>query len=134
MLRIVLHTRGRWKFSLADIKKIFCRSDLWSKSSHVLVVAAWNVFPIHSLLYSELDIKSESKIHVPTTWCITISSMATFQRKSPYIPKLNLPSLAGLLHSGISNKLKELINILSPYVIPKHCWYIEPRNREKSLN
>jgi hypothetical protein len=23
---------------LADIKKIFCRSDLWSKISHVLVV------------------------------------------------------------------------------------------------
>ena len=35
---IVLHTRGRWKYSLADIKKIFCRSDLWSKISHVLVV------------------------------------------------------------------------------------------------
>ena len=47
---IVLHTRGPWKFSLADIKKMFCRSDLWSKSSHVLVVAAWNVFPIHSLM------------------------------------------------------------------------------------
>ena len=30
--------RGQWKFSLADIKKIFCRSDLWSKISHVLVV------------------------------------------------------------------------------------------------
>ena len=59
---------------------------------------------IPSLQYSELDIKSESKIHVPTTWCITISSMANFQRKSPYIPKLNLPSLAGLLHSGISKK------------------------------
>ena len=38
MLRIVLYTRGRWKFSLVDIKKIFCRSDLWSKISHVLVV------------------------------------------------------------------------------------------------
>ena len=38
MLRIVLHTRGWWKFSLADIKKMFCRSDLWSKISHVLVV------------------------------------------------------------------------------------------------
>ena len=49
MSHTVLHTRGRWKFSLADIKKIFCRSDLWSKTSHVLVVAAWNVFPIHSL-------------------------------------------------------------------------------------
>ena len=36
--RIGIHTRGRWKFSLADIKKIFCRSDLWSKISHVLVV------------------------------------------------------------------------------------------------
>ena len=35
MSRTVLHTRGRWKFSLADIKKIFCRSDLWSKSSCV---------------------------------------------------------------------------------------------------
>ena len=35
-----VHTRGRWKFSLADIKKIFCRSDLWSKISHVLVMAA----------------------------------------------------------------------------------------------
>ena len=46
----VLHTRGWWKFSLADIKKIFCRSDRWSKSSYVLVVAAWNVFPILSLL------------------------------------------------------------------------------------
>ena len=51
MLHIVLHTRGRWKFSLADIKKIFCRSDVGSKSSHVLVVAAWNVFPIHLLLW-----------------------------------------------------------------------------------
>ena len=50
MSRTVLHTRGWWKFSLADIKKIFCRSDVGSKSSHVLVVAAWNVFPIHSLL------------------------------------------------------------------------------------
>ena len=29
MSRTVLHTRGRWKFSLADIKKIFCRSGLW---------------------------------------------------------------------------------------------------------
>ena len=54
MLRIVLHTRGRWRFSLADIKKIFCRSDLWSESSHVLVVAAWNVFPIHLLLWAWL--------------------------------------------------------------------------------
>ena len=26
------------------------RSDVGSKSSHVLVVVAWNVFPIHSLL------------------------------------------------------------------------------------
>ena len=34
-----------WQIS----KEIFCRSDLWSKSTHVLVVAAWNVFPIHSL-------------------------------------------------------------------------------------
>ena len=33
-----LHTRGPWKFSLADIKKIFCRSKLWSKISDVLVV------------------------------------------------------------------------------------------------
>ena len=48
--RTVLHTRGWWKFSLADIKKIFCRSDVGSKSSHVLVVAAWNIFPIHSLV------------------------------------------------------------------------------------
>ena len=30
-------------------KKIFCRSDIWPKISHVLVMAAWNVFPIHSL-------------------------------------------------------------------------------------
>ena len=51
----VLHTRGRWKFSLADTKKIFCRSDLWPKSSHVLVLAAWNVFPIHSLLAGSVD-------------------------------------------------------------------------------
>ena len=36
MLHIVLHTRGRWKFSLADIKK-YC--------------AAWNVFPINSLVW-----------------------------------------------------------------------------------
>ena len=42
---VLIHTRGQWKFSLADIKKIFCRSHLWSKRSHVLVVAAWNVFP-----------------------------------------------------------------------------------------
>ena len=27
-----------WKFSLAEIRKIFCRSDPWSKISHVLVV------------------------------------------------------------------------------------------------
>ena len=32
------------------IKKIFFRSHLWPKSTHVLVVAAWNVFPIHSLV------------------------------------------------------------------------------------
>ena len=32
-------------------KKPFCRSDIWSKISHVLVLAAWNVFPIHSLNY-----------------------------------------------------------------------------------
>ena len=32
-------------------QKMFSRSDLWSKSSHVLVVAAWNVFPIHSLVW-----------------------------------------------------------------------------------
>ena len=38
MLRLVLQTRGPWKFSLADIKNIFCRSDLWSKISHVLDV------------------------------------------------------------------------------------------------
>ena len=38
MLRIGIHTRGWWQFSLADIKKIFCRSDLSSKISHVLVV------------------------------------------------------------------------------------------------
>ena len=41
----ILHTRGPWKFSLADTKTIFCRSDLWSKSC-----AAWNVFPINSLM------------------------------------------------------------------------------------
>ena len=35
---IVLHTRGWWKISLADINKTFCRSDPWSKISHVLVV------------------------------------------------------------------------------------------------
>ena len=29
MLRILLHTRGRWKISLVDMKKIFCRSDRW---------------------------------------------------------------------------------------------------------
>ena len=51
MSHTVLHTRGRWKFGVADIKKILCRSDLWSKSSHVLVVAAWNVFPILSLMW-----------------------------------------------------------------------------------
>ena len=34
-----------WKFSLADIKKIFCRSDLWSKISHVLVVQLEKFFP-----------------------------------------------------------------------------------------
>ena len=36
---VVLHftnsTRGQWKSSLANIKKIFCRNDLWSKISHV---------------------------------------------------------------------------------------------------
>ena len=48
--RTVLHTRGWWKFNLADIKKMFCRSHQWSKSSHVVVVAAWNVFPILSLM------------------------------------------------------------------------------------
>ena len=42
---IVLQTRGQWKFSLADIKKIFCRSDLWSKISHVLVVQLETFFP-----------------------------------------------------------------------------------------
>ena len=29
-------TRGPWKFIFVDIKNIFCRSDLWSKISHVL--------------------------------------------------------------------------------------------------
>ena len=38
MLCVVLHTRGWWNFSLADIKKTFWSSDLWSKISHVLVV------------------------------------------------------------------------------------------------
>ena len=38
MSRTVLHARGWWKFSLVDTKKIFCRRDLWSKISHVLVV------------------------------------------------------------------------------------------------
>ena len=38
-----------WQIS----KKILCRSDLWSKSSHVSVVAAWNVFSIHSLIYTQ---------------------------------------------------------------------------------
>ena len=33
-----LQTRDRWKFSLGDSKKIFCRSDSWSKISGVLVV------------------------------------------------------------------------------------------------
>ena len=32
MLCIVSHTRGWWRFSLADIKKISCRSDLWMHS------------------------------------------------------------------------------------------------------
>ena len=45
-LHIEGHTRSRWKFSLADIKKIFWRSDLCSKISHV----PWNVLLIHSLL------------------------------------------------------------------------------------
>ena len=40
-----------WKFSWADIKKIFRRSDLGSKISHVLAsCAAWNVFPLNLLL------------------------------------------------------------------------------------
>ena len=42
---LCLHTRGRWKFSLVDIKKIFCRSDLWSKISHVLFVQLETFFP-----------------------------------------------------------------------------------------
>ena len=49
MSRTVLRTRGWWKFSLADIKKIFCRSNLWSKISQCVSCAAWNVFPINSL-------------------------------------------------------------------------------------
>ena len=45
IIRIVLYVsysticyiyRGWRKFSLADIKKIFCKGDLWSKISHVL--------------------------------------------------------------------------------------------------
>ena len=71
MLRIVLHTRGRWKFSLADIQKIFCRSDLWSKISHVLVgrvsCAAWNVFSINSLLTGPC--KQASKIAKIDCFC-----------------------------------------------------------------
>ena len=35
---LTIDPSGRWKFSLAGIKKIFCRSDLWSKLFHVLVV------------------------------------------------------------------------------------------------
>ena len=40
-----------WKFSWAYIKKIFRRSDLGSKISHVLAsCAAWNVFSLNLLL------------------------------------------------------------------------------------
>ena len=46
MLHIVQHTRCLWKFSLADIKKIFFWSDLLSKISSC---AAWNIFLINSL-------------------------------------------------------------------------------------
>ena len=66
MSHTVLHTRGWWKFSLADIKKIFCRSDLWSKSSHVLVVAAWNVFPILSL---KLICQKPARFYLPKWLC-----------------------------------------------------------------
>ena len=34
-------------------KKIFRRSDLWSKFSHVLVVQAWNVLPLNLLFKQE---------------------------------------------------------------------------------
>ena len=50
MLRIVLHTRGRWKFSLADIKKkIFLQEWSMVKNLSCVSCSAWNVFPINSL-------------------------------------------------------------------------------------
>jgi hypothetical protein len=62
MLRIVLHTRGRRKFSLAeDIKKIFCRSDLWSKISHVLVVQLETFSP--SIHYCRSQLLLQNRMH-----------------------------------------------------------------------
>ena len=41
----ILHNRGQWQFSLVDIKKIFCSSDIWSKIFHVLVVQLETLSP-----------------------------------------------------------------------------------------
>ena len=50
---IVLHTRGWWKFSFSDIKKKLQEWSMVKKLSFVSC-AAWNVFPINSLLSSKI--------------------------------------------------------------------------------
>ena len=91
MSDFTLNTRGRWKFSLADIKKIFCRSDLWSKNISCVSCAAWNVFPINLLVTSCSTIinaclldknkmfakKKEKKVH-PAWPSPTLSPLETF--------------------------------------------------------
>ena len=45
MSRTWLRTRGWWKFSLADIKKIFCRSDVGSKKLSCVSYGSLKRFP-----------------------------------------------------------------------------------------
>ena len=59
MLRIVLHTRGPWKFSLADTYQKYILLE-WSMVKNLSCVscAAWNVFPINLLLTVTPNIQS----------------------------------------------------------------------------
>ena len=63
---------------MAGIKKIFCRSDLWSKISHVLVMAALNVFPINSLLGVRNTVAKE--LDLTPVILYSISSVANTQQ------------------------------------------------------
>ena len=87
---LIRNTRGLWKFSLADIKKIFCRSDLRSKISHVLVMAAWNVFPINSLVaVIWLGDEKQTNEGAKSPWT---SNLKAFLKKSSTLGKCTSPA------------------------------------------